>query len=87
MERMEEREPEIGAYLTVTAESALEAAGCVDADRAPGDALPLLAGIPMGLKDNICTKGERTTLRPGCWKVLSHPTTPPWRNRCGRAAR
>lgn len=61
LEQMEERDPDIGAYLTVTAESALETAESVDASRARGEELSPLAGIPMGLKDNICTKGVRTT--------------------------
>lgn len=55
------REPEIGAFLTVTAEEALRAARSVDARRAAGEDLPLLAGIPMALKDNLCTRGVRTT--------------------------
>ena len=59
--RVEEKEPEIGAFLTVTAEGALRAARSVDARRGAGEDLPLLAGIPMALKDNLCTRGVRTT--------------------------
>ena len=59
--RVEEKEPEIGAFLTVTAEGALRAARSVDARRRAGEELPLLAGIPMALKDNLCTRGVRAT--------------------------
>ncbi len=52
---------DIGAYLTVCAEQALHAAQAIDQRRLNGETLPALAGIPMALKDNICTKGIRTT--------------------------
>ena len=55
------RDERVGAYITVTEEYALDRAEAVDAARAAGQALPMLAGIPMGIKDNICTKGVRTT--------------------------
>ncbi|MCI8554399.1 MAG: Asp-tRNA(Asn)/Glu-tRNA(Gln) amidotransferase subunit GatA [Clostridiales bacterium] len=55
------RESETGAYLTVTEERALEQAKEIDRRRGQGEELPELAGIPMGLKDNICTKGIQTT--------------------------
>ena len=58
---MEKREPEVGAYLTVTREAALETARKVDQKRMKGEELHPLAGIPTGIKDNICTKGVKTT--------------------------
>lgn len=61
LDRIAARENDIKAYLTVDAEGALKKAAEVDAKRAAGETLSALAGIPMGIKDNICTKGMRTT--------------------------
>ncbi|HQD39896.1 MAG: Asp-tRNA(Asn)/Glu-tRNA(Gln) amidotransferase subunit GatA [Firmicutes bacterium] len=61
LEQIELKDKELGAFITVTAEKALETAREVDEKRAKGEELPLLAGIPLALKDNICTKGLRTT--------------------------
>lgn len=59
--RMEKAEPHIGAYLTVTQEEAIRAAEEIDRRRIAGESLPPLAGVPMGIKDNMCTKGIKTT--------------------------
>lgn len=53
-------EPQVHAYITVTAELALEQAREADAKFASGTATPL-TGIPIGVKDLIVTKGVRTT--------------------------
>lgn len=59
--RIEAVEPQVDAYLTVTAEQALAAAAAVDAKIAAGDEIAPLAGIPVAIKDNICTRNVRTT--------------------------
>ncbi|HSB04148.1 MAG TPA: Asp-tRNA(Asn)/Glu-tRNA(Gln) amidotransferase subunit GatA [Thermodesulfobacteriota bacterium] len=51
----------IGAYLLLTEEEAHRQAGQVDQKIARGDEISDLAGIPLGLKDILCTKGIRTT--------------------------
>ncbi|MEZ4298767.1 MAG: Asp-tRNA(Asn)/Glu-tRNA(Gln) amidotransferase subunit GatA [Polyangiaceae bacterium] len=56
-----ERGRELGAFLTVQAERAVDAARAIDERRARGEALGALAGVPIGLKDPICTKDVPTT--------------------------
>ena len=52
---------DLNAYVNVTADTALKAAKAVDDKIAKGEELPLLAGVPMTLKDNISTSGIETT--------------------------
>ncbi len=52
--------PRLNAYVTVTAEAALEQARQSDARRARGEARPL-EGVPLAVKDLFCTQGVRTT--------------------------
>lgn len=58
---IEKNEPRVGAYISTDARMALDMAIAVDKRRATGEELGALAGIPMGVKDNICTKGVATT--------------------------
>ena len=60
LDRIAAVDEKVGAFLTVTAESALKQAETADAALAGGNVSPL-TGIPLGIKDLICTKGLRTT--------------------------
>ena len=61
MSRAEAVDGDVNAYITLCKESALEKAKAVDAAIAEGKELGALAGIPIGIKDNISTKGIKTT--------------------------
>ncbi len=58
--RIEQTEPRVKAFLTVTAESALDQARAADATRGAATNSPL-HGIPLAIKDVIATEGVRTT--------------------------
>jgi aspartyl-tRNA(Asn)/glutamyl-tRNA(Gln) amidotransferase subunit A len=55
------RDDEIGAFNLVTADEARQAAAEIDRRRAAGEDLGRLAGVPIALKDNLCTRGVPTT--------------------------
>lgn len=61
IDRIETIDGRVQAFVTRTSELALKQAQAVDAARARGEKPGPLAGIPMGLKDNLCTEGVRTT--------------------------
>ena len=78
LERIEEIDPVIHAYITVTPDTALEAAKASDERRAKGELLGSLDGIPMALKDIFCTDGILTTCAS---KILAN-FVPPYNATC-----
>ncbi|MEG2295934.1 MAG: Asp-tRNA(Asn)/Glu-tRNA(Gln) amidotransferase subunit GatA [Oscillospiraceae bacterium] len=67
-ERIDEVEPKIESFVSVTKEYAVEQAKIVDEKLQQGKSMSPLAGIPIAIKDNICTKDILTTC---CSKMLA----------------
>ena len=67
------RDSDIGAFLYVD-EQAVETARAIDAKRAAGESMGLLAGIPVALKDIVCTAGQPTT----CGSRMLENFVPPY---------
>ncbi|MCX7599326.1 MAG: Asp-tRNA(Asn)/Glu-tRNA(Gln) amidotransferase subunit GatA [Armatimonadetes bacterium] len=86
LRRIEQVEPQVAAFVTVTAEYALAAAREVDEHRARGESLAPTAGIPIAIKDVLCTRGIRTT----CSSRILENFIPPYDatavERCRQAA-
>ena len=60
LKRIKSVDSKVRAYITVTGDAALAQADKADKDRKAGTASPVL-GIPVAIKDNMCTAGIRTT--------------------------
>ncbi|MEG0895321.1 MAG: Asp-tRNA(Asn)/Glu-tRNA(Gln) amidotransferase subunit GatA [Oscillospiraceae bacterium] len=73
IDRINHIEGKVGAYITLTLDEALQKAEKIDDMRAKGEELSQLAGIPIGIKDNICTKDVLTT---SASKMLSNFVPP-----------
>jgi aspartyl-tRNA(Asn)/glutamyl-tRNA(Gln) amidotransferase subunit A len=67
LERMAAVEPRVHAFVRVTDESALEQATEVDRRIGAGEKFGPLAGVPVALKDILCTRGVPTTC---CSRIL-----------------
>ncbi len=61
IERIEKLDPTLGCFNSTTFDSAIETAKKVDEKIAQGEQIPMLAGIPTALKDNMNFIGSKTT--------------------------
>lgn len=61
LQRIRERDPELRAFISTCEDYARQRAAGIDADVAAGRPVGPLAGVPVALKDNICTRFARTT--------------------------
>ena len=72
--RIDARNPELNAYLALSPERARKQADKIDALIAAGKPLPLLAGVPIAVKDVISTRGITTT----CGSKILEKYVPPY---------
>jgi aspartyl-tRNA(Asn)/glutamyl-tRNA(Gln) amidotransferase subunit A len=61
LKSIEDRDPKIKAFMHVDPQHVLQQADAVDAKRKAGQAVGSLAGVPIAIKDVLCTKGIPTT--------------------------
>jgi len=72
--RIDKRNPELNAFLTLSPDRAYAQADRIDRALAKNESLPPLAGVPVAIKDVISTKGVRTT----CGSKILENYVPPY---------
>ena len=79
LDRIKRLEPSLSAFNTVMAEHALERARALDvAGPQQAASRSALHGVPIAIKDNLCTAGVPTTASSKILAGFIPPTTPPW---------
>lgn len=74
LQRQREVDRSVNAYITVTGEDALKAARSIDKRASKAEDVGRLSGVAIGVKDNMCTKGIRTT----CASKMLERFVPPY---------
>lgn len=74
LERIEKVEPRVNAYITLTPELAMRMAHDADQRLQQGNGVTPLTGIPLAIKDNMCTRGILTT----CASKILQNFVPPY---------
>jgi aspartyl-tRNA(Asn)/glutamyl-tRNA(Gln) amidotransferase subunit A len=74
LDTIRRRDPRVRAFLHVDESDALAQARAVDAKRKRGESLGLLAGLPVAIKDVLCTRGQPTT----CGSKILQNFVPPY---------
>lgn len=74
LQAIRDREPRVKAFLHLDEAAAMEQARAVDAKRKRGDNLGPLAGVPVAIKDVLCTEGQPTT----CGSKMLQNFVPPY---------
>jgi aspartyl-tRNA(Asn)/glutamyl-tRNA(Gln) amidotransferase subunit A len=72
--RIDDKEEIVHAFITKTREDALKQADLADERFRKGNRISMLNGLPIAIKDNMCTKGIRTT----CGSNILHNYIPPY---------
>ncbi len=74
LNKIKEKDDEINAFLTICEEEAIREAKIIDQKIASGESVGKLAGVPIAIKDNICTDGIKTT----CASKMLQDFVPPY---------
>ena len=74
LDRIEKIEPKIHSFITINNENAIETSKIIDKKIRNGEKLGKLAGVMVGVKDNISTRGLRTT----CGSLMLRDYVPPF---------